>query len=193
MAIKEMRLKHGNTWKTTYCTIAKKNKTAFRLAPVTKTTTQTDMLFAPVSATLLNWNPHTNLLFFMLDTKRYKAKIYPSESGETKHFRGYLFGHPHITSFNLEVTEATSTQASGYKAAKKTHVSADTLYAPLAGKVIKILVKKDQQVKRDTCVIIIESMKMENEIRCEADMKVTTIKVAQGDMVKAHQPLITFK
>ena len=55
--------------------------------------------------------------------------------------------------------------------------------APLPGVVAKILVSVGQAVKKGETVLVLEAMKMENNITAEADGKITGICVAAGDSV----------
>ena len=63
--------------------------------------------------------------------------------------------------------------------------------APLPGVVTKILVKEGQAVKKGDTVLVLEAMKMENNITAEADGTVTGICVSAGDSVMEGTTLIT--
>lgn len=63
--------------------------------------------------------------------------------------------------------------------------------APLPGVVTKILVKEGQSVKKGETVLVLEAMKMENNITAEADGTVTGICVNAGDSVMEGTTLIT--
>ena len=63
--------------------------------------------------------------------------------------------------------------------------------APLPGVVTKILVKEGQGVKKGVTVLVLEAMKMENNITAEADGTVTGICVSTGDSVMEGTTLIT--
>lgn len=60
--------------------------------------------------------------------------------------------------------------------------------APLPGVVTKILVKEGQGVKKGETVLVLEAMKMENNITAEADGTVTGICVSAGDSVNVGLP-----
>jgi oxaloacetate decarboxylase alpha subunit len=68
--------------------------------------------------------------------------------------------------------------------------SGQTINAPLAGNVFKILVSPGDQVANGDVVIILEAMKMETEIRSAFDGTVSSIQVKDGDSVSSGQPLI---
>ncbi|MGM9688103.1 MAG: biotin/lipoyl-containing protein [Alloprevotella sp.] len=63
--------------------------------------------------------------------------------------------------------------------------------APLPGVVTKILVEAGQAVKKGDTVLVLEAMKMENNITAEADGTVTGICVAAGDSVMEGTTLLT--
>ncbi|MBR1889509.1 MAG: acetyl-CoA carboxylase biotin carboxyl carrier protein subunit [Alloprevotella sp.] len=63
--------------------------------------------------------------------------------------------------------------------------------APLPGIVTKILVSVGQKVKRGENVLVLEAMKMENNIAAESDGTVSGIAVSAGDSVLEGTVLIT--
>lgn len=63
--------------------------------------------------------------------------------------------------------------------------------APLPGVVAKILVSVGQAVKKGETVLVLEAMKMENNITAEADGKITGICVVAGDSVMEGTTLVT--
>jgi pyruvate carboxylase subunit B len=62
--------------------------------------------------------------------------------------------------------------------------------APMPGKILRILVKEGEQVKTGQGLLILEAMKMENEIPAPKDGVVKRILVKEGDTVDTGQPLI---
>ena len=63
--------------------------------------------------------------------------------------------------------------------------------APLPGVVTKVLVQNGQAVKKGETVLVLEAMKMENNINAECDGAITGICVAPGDSVKEGTTLLT--
>lgn len=67
----------------------------------------------------------------------------------------------------------------------------DAVDAPMPGTILKVLAQVGDQVTANQPVLILEAMKMENEIVAPRDGAVTAIHVNVGDMVNPGQPLIT--
>ncbi|WP_300813072.1 biotin/lipoyl-containing protein [uncultured Bacteroides sp.] len=62
--------------------------------------------------------------------------------------------------------------------------------SPLPGVILDIKVKEGDMVKRGQLIVILEAMKMENNINADRDGKVTAIKVNKGDSVLEGTDLI---
>lgn len=67
---------------------------------------------------------------------------------------------------------------------------AKTISNAMPGKVVELLVKEGQEIAAGTPVIIIEAMKMENEIATQSDGVVAEIMVKPGETIMSGQPLI---
>lgn len=65
-----------------------------------------------------------------------------------------------------------------------------TMLAPMAGTVLRILVKEGQRVKKGENLIVLEAMKMENEIVADEDGVVRRILVKENDSVESDQALL---
>ncbi len=66
------------------------------------------------------------------------------------------------------------------------------LKAGMPGKIIEIFAKEGDEVKAGKPLLIMEAMKMENEMRATADVKIKKICVKQGDSVETGAVLIEF-
>lgn len=67
---------------------------------------------------------------------------------------------------------------------------AHTVDAPLPGTIKQVLVKVGQDIAAGDTVVVMEAMKMENNITAEFGGKVTAVKVAVGDQVQSGQALV---
>jgi biotin carboxyl carrier protein len=66
-----------------------------------------------------------------------------------------------------------------------------TIRSPIPGRVVKLLVKADDVVKAGQTVVVLEAMKMENELRAPRAGRVTALRCAEGAAVEAGQDLVT--
>ncbi len=62
--------------------------------------------------------------------------------------------------------------------------------APMPGKVIKINVAEQDKVRKNQTLVIVEAMKMENEIKASINGTVKKIYCSPGDLVETQNPLI---
>ena len=69
-------------------------------------------------------------------------------------------------------------------------VSEGLVSAPMPGKVLRVLVKEGESVKTGQGLLVLEAMKMENEIPAPRDGVVKKIHVKEGDTVNTGDPLI---
>ena len=68
-----------------------------------------------------------------------------------------------------------------------------SLFAPMPGKVIKVNVQKGDKVSRGTVLLIVEAMKMENNIIATHDAIVEEVAVSEGDMVDTDVQLVVLE
>ena len=86
---------------------------------------------------------------------------------------------------------AATPAAEAAPAAKGAAGAGTPVKAPLPGVVTKVLVAAGQAVKKGDTVLVLEAMKMENNITAECDGSVTGICVAAGDSVMEGTTLLT--
>lgn len=67
------------------------------------------------------------------------------------------------------------------------------LKAGMPGKIIEIFVKPGDVVKENKPLLIMEAMKMENEMRASREVKIKEVAVKQGDSVESGAVLIKFE
>lgn len=70
---------------------------------------------------------------------------------------------------------------------------AEDVKAPMPGLVLDILANPGDEVKKDTPLLVLEAMKMENVIKASGDAVIDKIWVKPKDAVEKGQVLITFR
>ena len=81
--------------------------------------------------------------------------------------------------------------ASGAPVAAAADAPKDGIAAPLAGNVWKIEVAAGQKVQEGDLLLILEAMKMENEVFADKDGTVSQILIQEGNAVDIGQVLLT--
>jgi biotin carboxyl carrier protein len=62
--------------------------------------------------------------------------------------------------------------------------------APMPGKIVRLLVKAGDEVKAKQGLVVVEAMKMENELRAARDGRVREVPAAEGQSVEAGAVLL---
>ncbi len=68
--------------------------------------------------------------------------------------------------------------------------SGEVVKSPMPGNILKILVSQGQQVEEGTVLLILEAMKMENEVVATKNGTVAQIVVSKGTVVETGSPLV---
>ena len=110
-----------------------------------------------------------------VDGKVYRVEVAPSGT---------------LTSVTPASGSQTQAQPQINSAAPSASTASQSIDAPLAGNVFKVLVRNGDSVSEGDVVMILEAMKMETEIRSAYTGTVTDITVSEGDAVTSGQPLI---
>jgi biotin carboxyl carrier protein len=62
--------------------------------------------------------------------------------------------------------------------------------APMPGRIVKVLVKAGDRVARGQGLVVVEAMKMENELRAPREGTVAAVRVSEGMSVEASAVLV---
>jgi len=88
------------------------------------------------------------------------------------------------------IEEAKSEAETRFVAEAATLKEIPTISSPMPGKVVKILVREKDKVKKGQGLVIVEAMKMENEIRSPSAGIVKKINFKEGNLVDTADPII---
>ena len=106
------------------------------------------------------------------------------------------------TSYEIEIelmseTEASAAKTSAPSAAPATAPAAagegEKISSPMPGTILDVKVNVGDTVKKGQILMILEAMKMENEIMAGADGQITSIGVTKGASVQTGDLLCTIK
>ena len=93
----------------------------------------------------------------------------------------------------LEVTLADPLRGSGAAAPAARDGGGAAVRALMPGKVVAVLVGKGRDVRRGEGLVVVEAMKMENEIAAPRDGRVRDVAVRPGDAVETGQVLVVLE
>jgi biotin carboxyl carrier protein len=79
------------------------------------------------------------------------------------------------------------------RAAPPPKTAASAVQSPMPGKVVKLLVAVGDEIKSGQGVVVVEAMKMENELKAPRDGKIKAIAVKEGQAVEAGQSLVALE
>jgi biotin carboxyl carrier protein len=95
-------------------------------------------------------------------------------------------------SLALKVTDARRKLAHAV-AATRDASGPTAVRSPMPGKIVKVLVRAGEVVKSGQGVVVVEAMKMENELRAPRDGTVRDVSAQEGQAVEAGQTLATIE
>jgi biotin carboxyl carrier protein len=117
----------------------------------------------------------------LLNGKSHEAYVYAEENLWQVLLRGILY------SVKVEDEREKRLRAA---AGGNVVLTGDTpIKAPMPGLVISVLVEDDQTVSKGDTMVVLESMKMQNELRAPRDGVVSRLGVKAGESVERHQVL----
>ena len=66
-----------------------------------------------------------------------------------------------------------------------------TISAPMPGTILKVNVEKGASVKKGDVLVVLEAMKMENDIQAPVDGTIIAVQTSKGASVETGAPLVT--
>jgi biotin carboxyl carrier protein len=94
--------------------------------------------------------------------------------------------------FEIEMPDVESVakpRRSGGRKKKKS----GTVSANIPGKVVTVEVTEGQRVEEGQVILILEAMKMQNEIQAPVSGTVTTVHCSEGEAIEANVPLVVIE
>ena len=92
---------------------------------------------------------------------------------------------------DIKAAPAASAAAPAAAPAAPVQEGAKTVTAPMPGNILKVNVQNGQAVKKGDVLMILEAMKMENEILAPCDCTVASVNTTAGTTVEAGTVLCT--
>lgn len=118
----------------------------------------------------------------IVDTDSYSVQLDRRENDVKVSLRGSVHSLEILDEKRLRMRRA---------AGKFTVEGKQTLTSPMPGKVVKILRKPGEAVKEGDGVVVVEAMKMENDVKSPKDGTVVEVFVREGQAVEGNAKLAT--
>jgi len=119
----------------------------------------------------------------LVDGNSYESYVYPSEEGWQVLLHGTLY-----QAVVEDERERRLRAALGSRVADREEFH---LRAPMPGLVVSIPVNEGEQVEKGDVLLILESMKMQNELKSPRPGTVSRVRVKTGDSVELRQTLLS--
>jgi biotin carboxyl carrier protein len=131
--------------------------------------------------------PEPNVYLFKLDNKIYRIFVSPNEKSTEDAFA------VKVGSQQFEIKIVDPKRLRGTAAAGGQAAGASEIKTAMPGKVVRVLVEQGDEVKVGDGVIIVEAMKMQNEMKAPKDGIVKEIQFAEGTTVNAGDVLVVIE
>jgi biotin carboxyl carrier protein len=128
--------------------------------------------------------PNPQSLSLLVESKSYEIGL--EKKGD--HYSVYFFSD----TIELDLYEARK-----FKATEVTKRAVTTgpqkLSAPMPGKIVKVMIALQQTVQEGQPLLIMEAMKMQNELKAPKSGSVKRIEIREGDTVSSQQTLLVIE
>jgi acetyl/propionyl-CoA carboxylase alpha subunit len=138
--------------------------------------------FAPVH---YNASTGEGLYSMIADGRSYELYVEPREEGFRLAVRGHRFDIRVLTEREWRLKKVAPRQTA--------HSGEVTITAPMPGLVKGVLVEAGDTVKKGQRLVVLEAMKMENDITSPADGKVAKLHVQPNTVVEGGKPLVSIE
>jgi len=118
----------------------------------------------------------------LVEGRSYEVDIVPGEEGMTVLVRG--------EPYYVKIQDERTGRLRAATAKGRVQAGRRTVASPMPGKVVKHLVKVGDAVEAGQGVIVVEAMKMENELRAPGPGTVREIRAPEGAVVAGGAPLV---
>jgi len=122
------------------------------------------------------------LYSLIVNNESFEGYVYPDDAGWQVLLQGQFY--------QIRVEDEREKRLRTAGSAAERPGAEFVLKAPMPGLVIDVLVQEDQRVEKGQTLLVLESMKMQNELRAPRAGVVTRLRVKSGESVQQKQILL---
>jgi biotin carboxyl carrier protein len=131
---------------------------------------------AAESASIIEVQP--GVYSVLVNGKSFEARLIRGNSSVTVHLNGQ--------SYDVEIVDPREPNRAHADVSRR---GPQTLLAPMPGKIVRVLVAEGDPVQVGTGLLVMEAMKMQNEIKADKAGNVVSLPVREGDAVSTGDVL----
>ena len=124
----------------------------------------------------------TGVFSVLIDGVSYLAQVSRTGSSITVDVEGRVF--------DIEITDPRALRR---KTGTLAGEGRQTIVAPMPGKIVRLLVKQGDSVEPGQGIVVMEAMKMQNELKAQRAGVVTALPIAEGATVSAGEVLASIE
>jgi len=128
-----------------------------------------------------------DFLSLLIDNESYMIESAPVKPEEGRYYARVMGRH-----YDLEVLDELLVAVRDAESAS-VHVGPHTVLSPMPGRIVDVKVAVGDEVEAGAPVVIMEAMKMQNELATAVGGIVSEILVAVGDTVDSHATLVVIE
>jgi biotin carboxyl carrier protein len=122
----------------------------------------------------------------LVDGQSYEARVQPAAGSRPGQPDAWVVAIAEYE-FHIEVRDPRTRRFAGQSVA---HDGPLEVLAPMPGKIVRVLVACDEEVTQDQGLVVIEAMKMQNELRAPRAGRITEVHVKEGIGIEAGAKLL---
>ena len=129
----------------------------------------------------------SDYLSLLIDNKSYLIETGPVKADEGRYYARVMGRH-----YDVDVLDELLAAARDAAAAEE-HTGAYTVSSPMPGRIVDIKVAVGDHVHAGDAIVIMEAMKMQNELSTEVAGVVKEIKVSEQQTIDSQVPLVVIE
>lgn len=122
----------------------------------------------------------------LIDGQSYEVRVQPAPDSRPGQAEAWVVTLAEYD-FHVEVRDPRTRRFAGQALA---HDGPLEVLAPMPGKIVRVLVGRDEQVAQDQGLVVIEAMKMQNELRAPRPGRIAELHVKEGVGIEAGAKLL---